>query len=279
MILSVIIPCRGRQENLNLLLSQIIFLSNERRDIEIIVVDDGTHPPLKIDYENRVKLLRHNFGRGAPAARELGLLNASGKYIHFHDSDDLLGHEWLDRTLSAIQQVPPPDLVVTSRLVMEVDGTIAFWSVKRVANIAKTPAHLRSYQRFINRIGPLGGVTFSRKAAEAITFHRSSASQDWLMYDGALAASGAVHFDSKNYFVQNRTSNIRISSNAWSRARGYVFAANVRFSSPRMRRFAARLYCVHGTTVLSPIVNVRYRWLKRLMCEIFARGYFSYWIT
>jgi glycosyltransferase involved in cell wall biosynthesis len=277
MLLSIIIPCRGRQEKLNILLSQIVSQSRERNDIEIIVVDDGTHPPLNINYEDRVKVLRHEFGQGAPAAREFGLSSTSGKYVHFHDSDDLLGHEWLGRTLASIQQVPPPDLIVTSRLVVEADGTVAFWSVRRVADVAKTPTHLRSYQRFINRIGPLGGVTFSRKAAEAITFHRSSASQDWLMYDGALAAGDAVYFDLMNYFIQKKTNDIRISNNARLRARGYIFAANTRFSSPRMRRLAARLYCVHGATVLSPIVDVRYRWLKRMMCEILARGYLSYW--
>ncbi|WP_293718245.1 glycosyltransferase [Stappia sp.] len=271
--LSIVIPCFGRQEMLTGLLDQLCGQIGTRADVEVIVVDDGTSPPLKVRVRDTtlVKLLRHERPCGAPAARELGFRNATGRFIHFHDSDDLLGHQWIDAAVRAVRQTPAPDLVVTSRLVMEPGGAVSFWHVRRLVEVAKTTARLRAYQRFINRIGPLGGMIFSRRAAEAITFHRTAASQDWLMYDDALASSEHVHFDDKNYFIFNKTQTIRISNNARSRAKGYVFAARARFRSRRMRRFAARIYCAHGAGELAPVINVRHRWLKRIACELLAR--------
>jgi hypothetical protein len=204
-------------------------------------------------------------------SREHGFTQAEGRFIHFHDSDDLLGHRWVERALTAIQHHPSPDLVVTSRLVVEPDGATTFWPVSRLTEVARTAPRLLAYQQFINRIGPLGGVIFSRQAAEAITFHRAAASQDWLMYDGALAKSRTIHFDNQNYFIFNKTQKTRISNNARARAKGYIFAANKRFRSRRMRRIAARLYCAHGARELMPVIEVRHRWLKRVACEVLAR--------
>jgi glycosyltransferase involved in cell wall biosynthesis len=269
--LSIIIPCRGRQEVLNDLLDQLCAQIETRDDIEVIVIDDGSVPPLVVKNNCRVELLRHEQTHGAPAARESGMFKAKGRFIHFHDSDDLLGHRWLEQVLRATGRVPPPDFVVTSRLVVGPDGTNTFWPVSRLSTIASSIPRLRAYQQFINRIGPLGGVTFSRRAAEAIMFHRTSASQDWLMYDDALQQSREIYFDSANYFIFNKTQNIRISNNARARAKGYVFVANQRFRSRRMRKLAARLYCAHGARELAPVIDVRHRWLKRIVCEILAR--------
>ena len=273
MQLSIIIPCHGRQEVLNTLLGQLISQTAglDNNIVEVIVIDDGSDPALIVDNAKGIKLLRHEQRLGAPAAREYGFLEARGKFIHFHDSDDLLGHQWVERALEAIQRHPSPDLVVTSRLVVEPDGATTFWPVSRLSEVATTTPRLLAYQQFINRIGPLGGVIFSRRAAEAITFHRAAASQDWLMYDGALAKSRTIHFDNRNYFIFNKTQSIRISNNARARAKGYIFAANQRFRSRRMRKLAARLYCAHGARELAPVIEVRHRWLKRVACEVLAR--------
>jgi hypothetical protein len=156
-------------------------------------------------------------------------------------------------------------------MVVEKSGAISFWSVDQLRAVAPTPERLRSFQRFINRIGPLGGVTFSRGSAEKIIFHKTPASQDWLMYDDALKNCREIFFDKKNYFVFNKTQMVRISNNARSRTKGYVLAARARFASRGMRRMAARLYCSHGAADLAPLIRVRHRWLKRAICELLAR--------
>lgn len=272
MLLSIVIPCHGRQETLAALIGQILAQRAGREDVEIIVVDDASAPPIAVPTGSGVALRRLAQRSGAPAARRLGFETARGAYVHFHDSDDLLGHGWLDAMRAAIARRPEADLIVTSRLTLERDGAVGFWSADRLRRAAQRPATLRRRQRFVNRIGPLGGVTFSRRAAQALRFHPCRASQDWLMYDDALSVCAHIRPEPGTYFVFDRRGSARISRNPMSRARGYVFAARRRFAAPWLRRLAARLYCAHGAAEMAPRFTVRRRWFKRALCELFARA-------
>lgn len=64
-------------------------------DLEIIVVDDGSHDQIASVLEAfgdaRLRYIRHASRRGASAARNSGLRESHGDYIAFLDSDD----EWL----------------------------------------------------------------------------------------------------------------------------------------------------------------------------------------
>lgn len=61
--------------------------------LEVLVVDDGssdnTFEQVQSIDDPRVRLIRHPSNRGAAAARNTGIQNASGEYIAFLDSDDL----------------------------------------------------------------------------------------------------------------------------------------------------------------------------------------------
>lgn len=73
-------------------------LNQSFRDFELIVVDDGsTDESINIankfaSKDNRIKLLK-NTGKGAATARNLGIREASGKFISFVDADDLYKKE------------------------------------------------------------------------------------------------------------------------------------------------------------------------------------------
>lgn len=96
-IVSVIIPTYNRalfiEECLNSVLNQTY------RPIELLVVDDGSTDDTeritqkfkknKETSDFQVILLRQK-NKGAPAARNKGIKNASGSFIQFLDSDDLL---------------------------------------------------------------------------------------------------------------------------------------------------------------------------------------------
>jgi len=62
--------------------------------VEIVVVDDGSSEPLELE---NLRLVRHEQNRGAAAARNSGIANATGDYIAFLDSDDI----WLPGKLVA----------------------------------------------------------------------------------------------------------------------------------------------------------------------------------
>lgn len=97
---SIIIPYYDRFEQINKLLA---VLSPQLTDeVEVIVVDDCSPTPLLI-MDNRIKIIRleENSG-GASVPRNVGLDNATGEYITFIDSDDLVKPNYVQSILNKI---------------------------------------------------------------------------------------------------------------------------------------------------------------------------------
>ena len=72
----------------------------DRYDYQIVVVDnmstDGSYETLKENYSDKITLVR-NHKNGCSSGRNLGVKNATGKYILFLDSDEwILNKYWLD---------------------------------------------------------------------------------------------------------------------------------------------------------------------------------------
>jgi len=90
-LVSVIIPTRNRS---HFLARALVYISAQNySNIEIIVVDDNSTFPVKIDQglvkpSIRVKLIRNHVSIGANRSRKVGLSHASGDFICFHDDDD-----------------------------------------------------------------------------------------------------------------------------------------------------------------------------------------------
>ena len=86
MTVSVIICAYNRNASLVQAVASVI--NQTTTPHEIIVVDDGSTPEVKLpDYRN-LKLIRHGQNCGAAAARNTGIRAASGEYVAFLDSDD-----------------------------------------------------------------------------------------------------------------------------------------------------------------------------------------------
>lgn len=85
-------------------------LNQTYSNIEYIIVDDcGTDNSISIvrmlqhsnPYKD-IKIIHHTQNRGLSAARNTGLINATGEYIYFMDSDDTISHDCIDKHLNAI---------------------------------------------------------------------------------------------------------------------------------------------------------------------------------
>lgn len=82
-------------------------------DWEWIIIDDCStddsfsHIKELVQNETRVILLQTPKNSGTAAARNLGLKRASGRYITFLDSDDLLDPDYLERQLEFIKEHGP----------------------------------------------------------------------------------------------------------------------------------------------------------------------------
>lgn len=96
-LFSVIIPTRDDPALIRAVRS---VLGQTVGDLEVIVVDDGSEPPVQptID-DKRVILERHPAAKGPAAARNTGVSLARGRYIAFLDSDDEYRPERLKRAL------------------------------------------------------------------------------------------------------------------------------------------------------------------------------------
>lgn len=105
-LVSVIIPSYNRRGCI--MRSAQSVLSQSVRDIELIIVDDGSTDgteELFASYpDERLRYLRYEPNRGACYARNYGAERSRGRYIAFQDSDDLWRPEKLWRQLTEIER-------------------------------------------------------------------------------------------------------------------------------------------------------------------------------
>jgi len=225
-LLSIIIPSYGRSQSLNHLLSHLleqITAAHAQDQVEVIVVDDASTPPLKPCPKHAAlaaKWIRINENSGAPTARRLGFQQSCGSYVHFHDSDDDIGPNWLRALLDKLKS-STPDILVNARKVVSSQGN-TFRQQSFIKRFAKQPQKILCRLQYNNCLGPLGGVTFSRQAASKICFTSLASCQDWDMYLDAIAPTSKIATDHGFYFIKNETCEHRISSKLQKKLRGFM---------------------------------------------------------
>lgn len=96
---SIIIPTYARPQQLSACLASLIHLNYPRDRFEVIVVDDGSIPPLDDvvnPYSDRFNLLLLTQPNAGPAtARNTGANKAQGQYLAFLDDDCTPDSNWL----------------------------------------------------------------------------------------------------------------------------------------------------------------------------------------
>lgn len=118
-MVSVVIPCYGRKELFRDALWSC--LEQDYDPLEVILVDDGSSPPLEVPYEDRrIRLTRQPRNRGPSAARNAGLRAARGEYVKFLDSDDVLAHRDVLGRLAAAAEEEQADLVYGDCLMVNI---------------------------------------------------------------------------------------------------------------------------------------------------------------
>lgn len=109
-LVSTIIPVYNRPEMLREAVASV--LAQTHRPIEVIVVDDGSTDStprvgeqLAQTHPNEVRFLRKG-NSGPGPTREMGRLVASGEFIQYLDSDDLLRSTKFERQVQALRAHP-----------------------------------------------------------------------------------------------------------------------------------------------------------------------------
>lgn len=102
-LISVIIPTYNASVYVSQCLETV--LAQSYINLEVIVVDDGSEDDtVQLVKRYPVKLIQQE-NQGAAAARNAGIIAATGEYIHFMDVDDLINLEFYERMLEAIVSV------------------------------------------------------------------------------------------------------------------------------------------------------------------------------
>jgi glycosyltransferase involved in cell wall biosynthesis len=107
---TVVIPCHNHGHYLTTAITSI--LSQSYSHVEVIVVDDGsTDDTSRVarSYGDPVRCIRQE-NAGLPAARNTGLLQATGEFVLFLDADDYLRPDALEHHLRAVDATPAADV-------------------------------------------------------------------------------------------------------------------------------------------------------------------------
>ena len=106
-IISIIIPVYNTPASY--LIRCLDSLKNARNDIEIIIINDGSDITHTEDYKKAVSLynniiLVNRTNQGVSASRNIGIHLASGDYIAFVDSDDIVTPNFFEDGITIIQK-------------------------------------------------------------------------------------------------------------------------------------------------------------------------------
>lgn len=128
--ISIIIPIYNGEKHIKKCVESLL---EQNGDFEIILVDDGsTDNSLKIlkeissNMEDKVSVVISNKNKGVSSARNLGILNSTGKYIMFCDIDDTYPPNVIKHISETIDNYNP-DFIAFGREDISNDKTIAIY--------------------------------------------------------------------------------------------------------------------------------------------------------
>jgi glycosyltransferase involved in cell wall biosynthesis len=122
---TIVVTTRDRPELLGRAVDSA--LAQTVRELEVIVVDDGSAEPVRIERSDpRLRVLRNDRPLGVSAARNRGLWAATGHWVTFTDDDDELLPEMLRISLEAAERstLPSPVAVLSGLEVLDHRGRV-----------------------------------------------------------------------------------------------------------------------------------------------------------
>lgn len=131
--ISVLITYFNEKAKLTRCLQSII--AQQPQVYEILIHDDESEFPALdyIPFDGRIRIIRASKNRGPSCARNVLLLEASGDYVHFHDSDDWFEPSWSELVHAAFLE--SPDIVFTDVRSVFSNGDVKSERVLTISNL------------------------------------------------------------------------------------------------------------------------------------------------
>lgn len=210
-LISIIVPVYKVEAYLDECIQSIV--NQSYNNLEIILVDDGSPdncPQICDNWaekDSRIKVI-HQKNAGLAAARETGLLNSSGEYLYFVDSDDYISNNLCEQIMNIFQQ-------------NNVEIVVFDWLAFPKTNKKKTPPTEKINERILTSHEAiselvLGNINnyfwnkmYKRKVFNEIPFLKNRAWEDMgVMYKIFLNAQKVYCFPEKMYFYRMRNDSI-----------------------------------------------------------------------
>jgi glycosyltransferase involved in cell wall biosynthesis len=134
-LVSVVVPVRDGEEFLAASIESV--LDQTHSPLQVIVVDDGSRDgsaQIASGYEE-VEVISP-VSAGLSGARNAGIAASTGTYISFHDADDLMKPEKVERQASFLEEHREYDIVLTRQeLLVEAGAPLPFWAREEGAQL------------------------------------------------------------------------------------------------------------------------------------------------
>lgn len=261
-LISIIIPVYNVEKYLPRCLNSVINQTYE--NIEIIVVDDGStdHSGQICDEyaekDRRIEVI-HKKNEGLSVARNEGIINASGKYLSFVDSDDYIALDYINYLF---------DLLIMAKADISICGYRKFYgnNVKHKEKKSKLIISNREkalfdllYQR--EKLSPAWGKLFRKELFNHIKFPEGRIHEDiGIIYKIFFEASLIVYGNQEKYFYFQRENSI--SNKGFSEKKmDYVF-----FTKECMNFFSIRL-----SELYKAAVSRHFSACFELLCILYCR--------
>ena len=134
-LVSVIMPVYNAEEFLDKSVSSVI--NQTYKNLEILLIDDcstdNSYNILKeyANKDNRIKLFHNEQNKHVSATRNVGIKNATGKYLYFIDSDDFIDNDYIEHLVKTAEK-ENADIVVNMHIYKYYNNK------KRLHNYTKT---------------------------------------------------------------------------------------------------------------------------------------------
>lgn len=209
-LISVIIPVYKVEECLDRCVESV--LKQTYSNLEIILVDDGS--PDKCgemcerykEEDKRIKVI-HKSNGGLSDARNVGIENATGKYLSFIDSDDVVTKDYIEYMYH---------MIVKTNSNLAISGVQIIWKDTEMKETSNTKMQvLNPKETFENLLFAQGidvcacAKLYKTYLFEEIRFPRGKVYEDTaIMYQLIEKAQKIVYGDKSNYYYIARTGSI-----------------------------------------------------------------------
>lgn len=207
-IISVIVPVFNTEKYVEECIESI--QNQTLRDIEIIIVDDGSTDNSKSivlnmqRYDQRIKFFELNCNKGVGAARNLGIENSTGDYIAFVDSDDFIKKDMYEKLYREAEN-KNAEIVICDSDTYSSDG--------RKKNVWFKPIYGKfELEKAFHNTQPTNKL-ISRKLVERINFRYLDGMGESIIFELMLHARYISTVDEKLYVYRSRENSLSTKPN------------------------------------------------------------------